>query len=1046
MRYASFSEPFIRRPAGTTLLSLGLFLVGAVAYLFLPVASMPTVDYPTISVTANRPGADPETMAATVAAPLERRLGEIAGVTELTSRSSLGSTRISIQFDLSRNIDSAARDVQAAINAALTDLPSDLPSRPSFRKTNPAATPIMILALTSSTIPPSALYDAADTVIVQRLSQIDGVAEVSVSGAEQPAIRVRVNPIALASMGIGLEDVRAAIANSNAIGPIGTFDGGERAITLGSNRQLRAADDYDPIVVRSANGTVVRLSAVASIEPGVRNSRSASWFNGQPSVLLVIRKQADSNVIETVDRIYDLIPEVKRWIPAGIEITVLSDRTRTIRASVRDMQLTLIASVALVMLVVFVFLRRAAATVAAGVTVPLSLAGTCAMMWLAGFTIDNLSLMALAVAVGFVVDDAIVMIENCFRNLEKGMTPLRAAIEGAQQIGFTVLAISISLVAAFIPLLFMTGVVGRMFREFSLTLAFAIAVSTAVSLTLTPMICAYFVRTPPSPNATWFDRTVERALSAMVRFYAWTLGGVLNHRALTLLVMTATLAMAAMLYVRTPKGYFPQDDTGLIWGGTQASTEVSFQAMYDLQQKAEAIVRADPAVADVGSSIGAAGFSASVNRGTLFISLKPLAARGGLTAQAVAARLRSNTANVPGLRVYFFPMQDVRVGGRMSDSSYQYTLWTPDYPELLHWAPQVYARIQTLPGLVDVSTDREQGGLQVNVSIDRVAASRLGVRVQDITNALSNAFTQRQVSTLYTQRNQYRVILEIDPRYQRDPGDLARIYVTGANKVQVPLTAVTRIERGLSPLVVNHQGQFPAITISFGLAEGATIEQATRMIDRAVAEMHLPETLHAEYAGDARAYRQSIGAQPILIIAALLAVYVVLGVLYESLAHPLTIISTLPSAGLGALLALQISHTELSLIAFIGIILLIGIVKKNGIMMVDFALEGERKRLLAPERAIFEACLERFRPIMMTSMAAMLGAVPLVVASGHGAELRRPLGITIVGGLLISQLLTLYTTPVIYLLLDKLHRRLWGARVHREPAQLLRSAVRALRP
>jgi hydrophobe/amphiphile efflux-1 (HAE1) family protein len=1046
MNATGFSDPFIRRPVGTTLLAIGLMLVGAVAYYFLPVASMPTVDYPTISVTASRPGADPEIMAASVAAPLERRLGEIPGVTELTSRSSLGSTRISVQFDLSRNIDGAARDVQAAINAALTDLPSDLPSRPSFRKSNPASTPIMILAMTSKTVPPSALYDAADTVIVQRLSQIDGVAEVGVNGAEQPAIRIRVNPIALASMGLNMEDVRTAIANTNATGPIGVFDGNERAITIGSNDQLRTAPDYDDIVVRAANGTVVRLSAVASIETGVRNSRSAGWFNGEPSVLLVIQKQANSNVIETVDRIYELLPEIKRWIPAGIEITVLSDRTQTIRASIHDMQLTLLATIILVMLVVFVFLRRAAATVAAGVTVPLSLAGTCAMMWLAGFSIDNLSLMALAVSVGFVVDDAIVMIENCFRNLEKGMSPFRAAVEGAHQIGFTVLAISISLVAAFIPLLFMTGVVGRIFREFSVTLAFAIAVSTAVSLTLTPMICAHFVRKPPSPDATWLDRLVERVLGAMVRAYARSLAVVLDHRALTLLVVAATLAVTCILYVRTPKGYFPQDDTGLIWGGTQASTEVSFQAMYDLQQKAEAIVRADPAVANVGSSIGTSGWSPSVNRGSLFIALKPRAERGGLTAQAVANRLRLKTANIPGLRAFFFPMQDVRVGGRSADSSYQYTLWDTDYNELLAWAPRVYAKIQTLPGLVDVSIDREQGGLQVNVAIDRIAASRLGVRVQDIANALNNSYAQRQISTLYTQRNQYRVILEIDPQYQRDPTDLTRIYVNGANNTQVPLTAVTKMSRGLSPLVVNHQGQFPAITISFSLAENVTIEEATRRVDQAVAELHIPESLHAEYAGDARAYRTSVGAQPLLIIAALIAVYIVLGVLYESLAHPLTIISTLPSAGLGALLALQIFNTELSLIAFIGIILLIGIVKKNGIMMVDFALEGERKRDLTPERAIFEACLERFRPIMMTTMAALLGAIPLMVATGPGSELRRPLGITIVGGLLVSQMLTLYTTPVIYLMLDKLHRRLWGTRVHREPGFLLRSAVRALRP
>ena len=1046
MSFGGFSEPFIRRPVGTTLLAIGLFLVGAVAYRFLPVASMPTVDFPTINVNATRPGADPETMAATVAAPLERRLGEIAGVTELTSRSSLGSTRITIQFDLARKIDGAARDVQAAINAALTDLPGDLQATPTFRKSNPAATPIMILALTSKVVPPSALYDAADTVIAQRLSQVDGVAEVNVSGAEQPAVRVRVNPIALASMGLAMEDVRTAIANTNSIGPVGVFDGNDRAVTLGTNGQLQTVPEYDAIIARSANGTVVRLSSVASIMSGVRNSRAAGWFNSQPSVLLIINKQSTANVIETVDRIYEVVPELKRWISPAIDISVLSDRTQTIRASVRDMQLTLAATIILVMLVVFVFLRRTAATLAAGVTVPLALAGTCGAMWLAGFSIDNLSLMALAVSVGFVVDDAIVMIENCFRNLENGMSPFRAAMEGAKQIGFTVLSISISLVAAFIPLLFMTGLIGRVFREFSVTLAFAIAISTLVSLSLTPMICAHFVRKPPSPDATWLDRLVERIMRAMVRFYASTLGMVLNHRALTLLVMVATMAITVMLYIRTPKGFFPIDDTGLIYGGTQASTEVSFQAMYELQQKTEAIVRADPAVASVGSSIGTSPWSASVNRGSMFISLKPLSERGGTPTQAVIARLRQRTADIPGLRVFFFGMQDVRVGGRQSDATYQFTLWDSDYNELVTWAPRVLETIQRVPGLVDVSNDREQGGLQVNVSIDRISAARLGVRVQDIANALNNAYAQRQVSTIYTQRNQYRVILEIDPQYQRDPGNLDRVYVSGANNTQVPLAAVTKVTRGLSPLVVNHQGQFPAVTIGFGLDQNTPIQEATQRIDQAVAQMHLPDSLHAEYAGDARAFRQSIGAQPLLIIAALIAVYIVLGVLYESLAHPLTIISTLPSAGLGALLALQIFNTELTLIAFIGIVLLIGIVKKNGIMMVDFALEGERQRGLAPERAIFEACLERFRPIMMTTLAALLGALPLVVATGPGSELRRPLGITIVGGLLVSQVLTLYTTPVIYLLLDKLHRGLWGARVHRERGELLRAGIRALRP
>ena len=1038
-------EPAIRRPIGTALLAFGLLLVGAVAYRFLPVASMPTVDFPTISVSANRPGADPETMAVTVAAPLERRLGEIPGVNEMTSRSSLGASRITLQFDLNRSIDGAARDVQAAINAALSDLPGDLQSRPAFRKSNPAAIPIMILALTSRTVAPSAIYDAADTVVAQRLAQVEGVAEVSVNGAEQPAIRVRVNPIALASMGLNMEDVRNTIANTNAAGPIGVFDGEGRAITIGINDQLRAASQYDPLVVRVANGTVVRLSAIASIEPGVRNSRSFGWFNRQPSVLLVITKAANSNVIETVDRIREIIPDIKRWIPSDIDISVLSDRTSTIRSSVHDMQLTLLATIVLVMLVVFVFLRRVAATIAAGITVPLSLAGTCAMMWVAGFSIDNLSLMALAVSVGFGVDDALVMIENCFRNLEKGMTPLQAAMEGARQIGFTVVSISISLVAAFIPLLFMTGVVGRVFREFSVTLCFAIAVSTVVSLTVTPMICAHFVRKPPSPDATWFDRAVERIMGWLVGAYAQSLSVVLRQRALTLVVMAGVLALTAALYVKTPKGYFPTDDTGLLWGGTLASTEASYQAMYELQQKAMDIVLADPAVAGVGSSIGASGYNASVNRGSLFISLKPPSERN-ISGFDVANRIRPQLNAIPGLRSFLFVMQDVRSGARSSDSSYQYTLWDPDYTELVQWAARVYDKIAKVPEVVDVSTDRESNGLQVNVSIDRTAAARLGVRIQDIDNALNNAYSQRQISTLYTQRNQYRVILEIDPLYQNDPNDLSRVYVSGANNTQIPLTAVTKIQRALQPLVINHQGQFPSVTISFNLAPDVLIEDATYAIDRAVAELHMPDTLHAEFAGDAKAYRQSVGYQPLLIVAALLAVYIVLGVLYESLAHPLTIISTLPSAGLGALLALQIFGTELSLIAFIGIIMLIGIVKKNGIMMVDFALEGERKHGLEPERAIFQACLERFRPIMMTTLAAMLGALPLVLATGPGSELRRPLGITIVGGLLVSQALTLYTTPVIYLLLDRLHRKLWGkGRAHAEKGQLLRSAVRAFK-
>jgi multidrug efflux pump len=1023
----NFSRPFIRRPIGTTLLAVGLFLVGAVAYSFLPVASLPSVDFPTINVSANRPGAEPNIMAATVAAPLERRLGEIAGVTELTSVSSLGLSRITVQFDLSRSIEGAARDVQAALNAALSDLPGDMPTLPTFRKANPAAAPILILALTSKTMQPSAIYDAADSVIAQRLSQVDGVADVTVAGSEQPALRVRVDPARLAAMGLSMEDVRTSIANANAAGPLGTFDGGKRAVTIGINDQLRTASEYDSLVVKTVDGNVIRLSTVASIRASVRNSRSAGWFNRDPSVLLIITKQGNANVIDTVDRIYALLPELRQWVPAGLDISILTDRTQTIRASVHDMQLTLAATAVLVMMVVFLFLRRTAATIAAGITVPLSLAGTCAAMWAAGFSIDNLSLMALAVSIGFVVDDAIVMIENVFRNLENGDSPLRATLKGAKQIGFTVLSISVSLIAAFIPLLFMGGIVGRLFREFSVTLAFAIGVSTVVSLSVTPMICAYFVHSAPSRDATWLDRRVEGVLSRMIRFYDRTLGFMLEHRALSLILFVATIALTVGLYIKTPKGYFPQDDTGLIFGGTQASTDISYDAMLQLQQKAMDIVLAEPAVAGLGSSVGASGFNASVNRGRLFISLKPLAERNGEPTARVVARLRAKLSNIPGIRVFMVPAQDLRVGGRQSDSQYQFTLWSSDIDQLQLWMPRVLDRVKTVPSVIDVTTDREQGGLQANVVIDRKAAARLGVRIQDIDNALNDAFSQRQISTIYTARNQYRVILEVDQKYQRDPSDLSQVYVPGNGNAQVPLSTVARVERGIAPLVVNHQGQFPSVTITYNIAPGTTIQEATAALAQAVAEMHIPDVIHADFSGDVQAFKQTVSAQPLLLLAALIAVYIVLGVLYESLAHPLTIISTLPSAGLGALLALQVSGTELTVIAFIGIILLIGIVKKNGIMMVDFALEGERKRGLSPQRAIHEACLERFRPILMTTLAAMLGALPLVIASGPGSELRRPLGITIIGGLLVSQMLTLYTTPVIYLLLDRLHRKLGGA-------------------
>src|SRR6266566_874456 len=858
----NFSYPFIRRPVGTTLLAIGLFLVGCVAYSFLPVASLPSFELPTVRVSASRPGADPAIMAATVAAPLERRLGEIAGVNEITSVSSLGSSSITIQFDLGRGIDGAARDVQAALNAAATDLPSDLTTLPTFRKVNPAAFPIFIVALTSPTIPAAEIYNIADTVVVQRLSQVEGVAEVVATGAEQPAVRVQFNPVALAAIGLSAEDVRNAIVNANAAGPLGVLDGPGQAVTLGSNGQLWDPRDFNPIVLKSANGTVVRLTDVASVRRGVRNNFSAAWFNRQPAVLLTVTRQANSNIIETVDHIKEVLDDLKNWIPADIHISILSDRTQTIRASVRDMQITLAITAVLVMFVVLVFLRRATPTLAAGITVPLSLAGTCALMWLAGFSIDNLSLMALAVSVGFVVDDAIVMIENVFRNLEAGSSPLRATIEGAKQIGFTVVSISISLVAAFIPLLFMGGIIGRVFREFSVTLAFAILVSTIVSLSVTPMICAHFVRAPPSPDATRFDRLVEGVLRWMIRGYDRSLAVVLRHRVLTLTVWAATIALTANLYYKVPKSDFPEDDTGLIFGSTEAATDVSYGTMRRLQLQAADIVMADPAVAGIGSFIGTSGNS-TVNQGRIFISLKPLSERK-LATGLVVERLRTALKAIPGFNVFMIPTRDVRVGGRSSKSQYQFTLWSPEVEDLQHWTPIVLQRARAIAdsaGLTDVTTDREQGGLQADVVIDRAAAARLCVAVQDIDNALNDAFAQRQISTYYTQRNQYRVVLEIDPLFQRDPTDLSRIYVqasaaprpsasatsaatstaaapgcagtpvsaapasgsltagntasannntgvvSGAALNQVPLSAVAHFRRSTAPLVVNHQGQ-----------------------------------------------------------------------------------------------------------------------------------------------------------------------------------------------------------------------------------------------
>ena len=1017
---ASLSEPFIKRPIATTLMAAGLMFAGLLAYLDLPVSSLPAVDFPTIRVSASRPGADPATMAATVAAPLERRLGEIAGVTEITSTSSLGNSAITIQFDVNRKIDNAARDVQAALNAAATDLPSDLPSLPVFRKTNPAAAPVLVLAIRSDSIPTSDLYDISDSVIAQRIAQVAGVAEVTVNGAEQPAIRVKVDPARLAAMGLGIDEVRAALVSANALGPLGSFDGEHQAEMLATNAQLVTIDDFKRVIVAVRNSIAVTLGDVADVRSGVRNTRAAGWFNGKPAVLLIITKQPQANVIETVDKVKALIPELRRWIPASVEMAIVSDRTSTIRASISDLMVTLCAAIVLVMLVVWLFLRRGAQILAVGMTVPLSLAGSFAAMWVAGFTLDNLSLLAITISVGFVVDDAIVVVENIHAQLERGATRLQAALAGARQIGFTVFSISLSLIAAFIPMLFLDGAVGHMFREFALTLAFAIAVSTFVSLTIAPMICARLMKRDSDYTQSRIDKTFEQGLEWLSQSYQASLKPVLRHPWLTMLTFVLVISASVALFRALPKGGFPQDDTGLIFGFTEASADVSFGAMIGLQQRVADIVLADPAVASASSFIGSSGGIASVNQGRILISLKPFAERG-ISSNAVVIRLRKSLAAVTGIWLFMVPVQDLRAGGRVGKSPFQFTLWGQDLDALQTWAPRAVDALKAAPELVDVSTDKINGGLQLNLVIDRARAAQLGVKIQAIDAVLGDAFGQKQVATLYSQRNQYRVVMEADR--QRDPSDLGALYVTGAGGVQVPLSTLVRFERGVSPLLVNHQGQFPAITITYDVAPNVSQDAAFKAVRRVIEGLHLPDTLNSDFAGDAKAFSAAAGTQGLLILAAFVAVYLILGILYESLVHPLTIISTLPSAGLGALLSLWLFGMELTLIAMIGIILLIGIVKKNGIMLVDFAIAAQREQQLSPYDAIYKACGARFRPILMTTLAALLGALPLVLAMGPGAELRRPLGVTIIGGLVLSQLLTLYTTPVIYLLMDRFSRK-----------------------
>ncbi|MCL2760473.1 MAG: multidrug efflux RND transporter permease subunit [Desulfuromonadales bacterium] len=1020
----NISAPFIRRPVATTLITIGVLLAGCVAYRLLPVSPLPQVDFPTIFVSAALPGADPETMATSVAAPLERQFGQIAGVTEMTSTSQRGSTGIVLQFDLNRDIDGAARDVQAAINAARGNLPSNLPSNPSYRKINPADAPIMILALTSDTMTKPQMYDAASSILQQKLSQIKGVGQVFVGGSSLPAVRLELNPLALNKYGVGLEGVRNTIAATNVNRPRGELTSGGKSWEIMANDQLRKANDYLPLVINYQKGSALQIKDIGAAVDSVEDIRTAGLVNGKPAIMVIVFRQPGANIIETVDNVNAVLPQLSAALPAAINLQVVSDRTPSIRASLRDVQITLIISCIMVLLVVFWFLRSPRATFIPGVAVGVSIIGTFGVMYLFGYSLDNLSLMALTVATGFVVDDAIVVLENISRYREHGETAFQAALDGSKEISFTVLSMSTSLVAVFIPILLMGGIVGRLFREFAMTLSIAIMVSLVVSLTVTPMMCATFLKEEKERHG-FIYRISENMFKALHNGYDRSLKWALNHSRIMLLMLIVTIAVNIYLFIIIPKGFFPEQDTGRLIGNVQASQDISFQAMQGKLSRIVEIIKNDPGVQYVVGFTGGGGAGgATTNTARMFIALKPFGNKYA-NSSAVMQRLRKKLQKVSGAPTFLTPVQDIRVGGRSSNALYQYTLQGVNFQELGDWSQKLLQKLRSSKKLKDLNSDQQDKGREATLVIDRNTAGRLGITAQAIDNVLYDAFGQRQISVNYTLLNQYHVVMEVDPRWWQNPETLRDIYVPSSNGTQVPLSAFTHYEPSHTSLAVAHQGQFPSITLSFNLAPGVALGDGVKDIQAAARDIHMPATIRGSFQGTAQAFQASLANQPMLILAALFTVYIVLGILYESYIHPITILSTLPSAGVGAVLALIIFRTDLSLIAMIGIILLIGIVKKNGIMMVDFAISTERLHNKSPKDSIYEACMLRFRPIMMTTMAAILGAIPLAVGSGVGHELRRPLGISIVGGLILSQMMTLYTTPVVYLYMDSL--RMWIA-------------------